>query len=112
MRSWMLKLPYQLVPTLAIGVVMFPGLARAEAYPAQVVTQFLTSCQENFQTQIPALAPKGLVYCQCVIQELQNRLSYAEFTQLAGTLSPTDPAAVNQEVLTSTAQTCMAQTLQ
>ncbi len=108
----MLRLTAKILPLAAGGLILAPTLAWAEAYPPQVVNQFVTSCQENFQAQIPTFANKSGAYCQCVIQELQRKLSYADFNQLANTLSPTEQDSLNQKVLVSTAQVCMARTLQ
>lgn len=97
---------------LVFGLVSFPLIARAEAYPPQAVNQFVSACQDSFQSQIPSLAAKGGNYCRCVIQELQAKLTFEQFKQLGGTLSPNDSAALNNPVLVDTAQTCMAKTLQ
>lgn len=98
--------------SLVLGLVSFPLMARAEAYPPQAVNQFVSSCQDSFQSQIPGLAAKGGNYCRCVIQELQAKLTFEQFKQLGGTLSPNDNASLNNPVLIDTAQTCMSKTLQ
>ncbi|AFY59511.1 hypothetical protein [Synechococcus sp. PCC 6312] len=97
---------------LVLGLVSFPLVAHAEPYPTQAVNQFVSACQDSFQSQIPGLAAKGGNYCRCVIQELQTKLTFDQFKQLGGTLSPNDSASLNNPVLVDTAQICMSKTLQ
>ncbi|MDG2989470.1 hypothetical protein L3556_00770 [Candidatus Synechococcus calcipolaris G9] len=83
--------------SLAVGGIA-PALA--ESYPPEAVESFITDCTQKFQQKAPpGFSNRGTSFCTCMIQGIQDQMSFAEFQQLGdapdnSTLQPIERACM------------------
>lgn len=65
--------------------MLFMGIAPtlAESYPPAAVESFIADCTQKFQQKAPpGFGNRGTSFCTCMIQGIQDQMSFAEFQQL------------------------------
>lgn len=76
--------------------------ALAESYPPEAVEHFMGDCTEKFQTKAPpGFGTQGNRFCTCMINGIQEKMSFAEFQQLGDepnnpTLQPIEQGCMRQ----------------
>jgi hypothetical protein len=95
-----------LMPLAANAQMAKPETALKYPYPAEVVTGFVNACSTSTAKLPPAVAQQ---ICGCIITDLQNQYSMAEFQKIAQSLDKGTPMPQEMEQIT---QACVQQTVE
>ncbi|BAY52939.1 hypothetical protein NIES2134_119810 [Thermostichus vulcanus NIES-2134] len=93
------KLLVAFVGIKALGALGLPLLAQetpAATYPPEAIAVFMQECQAKFAAQAPAgFSDRGDRYCTCLINRLQEKMTYEQFQQMTPDNEPPELKAAS-----------------
>ncbi|AHB88687.1 hypothetical protein NK55_06955 [Thermosynechococcus sp. NK55a] len=94
------KLLIAFVSINALSALSLPLLAQqtpAATYPPEAIAVFMQECQAKFAAQAPpGFRDRGDRYCTCLINHLQEKMTYGQFQQMTPDNAPPElKAATN-----------------
>ncbi|WP_460194357.1 hypothetical protein [Thermosynechococcus sp. FA-CM-4201] len=97
------KLVISLLSGSGLGLLSLSIFAQetpAATYPPEAIAIFMQECQTKFAAQAPpGFGDRGDRYCTCVINRLQEKMSYEQFQQITPDNEPPEVKAATNECI-------------
>lgn len=97
------KLLMSLLSSGSLGWLSLPMLAQetpAAPYPPEAIAVFMQECQTKFAAQAPpGFGDRGDRYCTCLINRLQEKITYEEFQKITPDNEPPQVKAATNECI-------------
>ncbi|QEQ00568.1 hypothetical protein FFX45_03675 [Thermosynechococcus sp. CL-1] len=97
------KLVMSLLSSRGLGLLSLSIFAQempAATYPPEAIAVFMQECQTKFAAQAPpGFGDRGDRYCTCLINRLQQKMSYEEFQKMTADNEPPEVKAATNECI-------------
>ncbi|WJI24798.1 hypothetical protein RHP47_03685 [Thermosynechococcus sp. QKsg1] len=97
------KLVMSLLSSSGLGLLSLSIFAQempAATYPPEAIAVFMQECQTKFAAQAPpGFGDRGDRYCTCLINRLQQKMSYEEFQKMTADNEPPEVKAATNECI-------------
>lgn len=97
------KLLMSLLSSGSLGWLRLPILAQetpTATYPPAAIAVFMQECQTKFAAQAPpGFGDRGDRYCTCLINHLQEKMSYEQFQQITPDNEPPEVKAATNKCI-------------
>lgn len=83
-----------------LSLSIFAQEMPAATYPPEAIAVFMQECQTKFAAQAPpGFGDRGDRYCTCLINRLQQKMSYEEFQKMTADNEPPEVKAATNECI-------------
>lgn len=97
------KLLMSLVSSGGLGLMSLPILAQgtpAAVYPPAAIAVFMSECQTKFAAAAPpGFGDRANRYCTCLINRLQEKMTYEQFQRMTPENEPPEVKAATNECI-------------
>ncbi len=97
------KLVMSLLSSSGLGLLslsIFAPETPAATYPPEAIAIFMQECETKFAAQAPpGFGDRGDRYCTCLINRLQEKMSYEQFQQITPDNEPPEVKAATNECI-------------